>query len=255
MGAPPLQLRYLQAVAWRCPFCAFCDSRVCAQAAETTHSDNTRIRRRAPCSAPRIFWRRMARRAPVKTERRLPVCMMLADRRVARTGRRSRPLSSYARPLLCLIAALLHDPASASAVPPSTSGARRGRPRIAVVGSGGGDVGVAAQRPWGVPAKVWTAALASAVHGKGWSKLVPTAAAFADPSTEATARERVRRLLLSVRGGSEGLKSEKWNREKAAAGEAARARREARGGVGEVRRACAYASCTIICVSSCTPLS
>lgn len=182
----------------------------------------------------------MARRAPVSAERLHRVCMMLADRRVARTGRR-RPLSSYARPL-CLIAVLLLDPASATAAPPSSSGARRGRPRVSVVGSSGGDVGVAVARPWGIPSKVWTAVLA-AVQEDGWGRLLPTATTLADPAVEALARERGGRLLLSVRGGSEGLRSEKWNREKAAEG-AARARRAATtgGGVNEVRRACAYAS-------------
>lgn len=229
-------------VAFRAPrrFAVFFWHRVvCVPGLRKRHSDNTRNQAESACSAPRILWRRVARRALVRAERRVPVCMMLADRRVARTGRR-RPLSSYARPL-CLIAFVLLDPASATAVPLSISGVRRGRPRVSVVGSGGGDVGVAVATPWGIPSKVWTAVLAAAaVQDDGWSssssRLVPTTAmAFADPSSvEATARERARRLLASVRGGSEGLKSEAWNREKAAEGEARARGAAASGGVGEV---------------------
>lgn len=174
---------------------------------------------------------------------------MLHERRVS-TGRR-RPLPSYVRPL-CLIAVLLHGRASAAADPLSRiSGARRQRPRVAAVGSSGGDVGVTMARTWGIPSKVWTAAVAAALQEEGWSRLVPTATALADPSADARLRERARRLLLSLRGGSEGLKSEKWNREKAAAGEA-RKRRGASGGVGEVRSLCIshLESSVLVCTSA-----
>eukprot|EP00752_Nemacystus_decipiens_P005674 g5135.t1 len=151
--------------------------------------------------------------------------MMLADRRVAGAGRR-RPLSSCARPL-CLVAVLLLDPASATAAARSRSGARRGRPRVSVVRSGGGGVGVATASPWGITGKVVRTAVmgaAATVQDDGCGRPLPTAAALADPSSKATVRERAKRLAIRIRGGSEGLKSEEWNREKAAEGEAARAR-------------------------------
>lgn len=171
------------------------------------------------------------------------VYIMLHDRRVA-SGLR-QPLSSYARPL-CLIVALLHGNSWAAAAPVSNWGARRGRVRVAVASGGGGDVGVKVARPWGIATTVWTAASAAAaaaaattaVHVEGSGRLMLTATASAEPSANAQTSERASRLLLSVRGGSEGLKRAEWHREKAEAGWAARERIEPSGGVGEVMSVC-----------------
>lgn len=54
------------------------------------------------------------------------------------------------------------------------------------------------------------------------SRGATAAAAYAGPPTDAWVRERYKGMLSALRGGSEGLKSKEWIREKAAAGSAAK---------------------------------
>ncbi|CAN0314146.1 unnamed protein product, partial [Ectocarpus sp. 12 AP-2014] len=122
--------------------------------------------------------------------------------------------------LLCLTTS------SITAIAVSSSGEQRQHLRrsSAVAGaSGSGIVGGAAQR---ICRNVWTAGKKVETLGRSHnlcSSEVATAGATAAASpTDGSLRERIGRSVLEVRGGSEGLKSEKWSREKAAAGMAAR---------------------------------
>ncbi|CAN0275326.1 unnamed protein product, partial [Ectocarpus sp. 4 AP-2014] len=122
--------------------------------------------------------------------------------------------------LLCLTTS------SITAIAVSSSGEQRQHLRrsSAVAGaSGSGVVGGAAQR---ICRNVWTAGKKVETlrrsHNLCSSEVATAGAATAASPTDGSLRERIGRLLLEVRGGSEGLKSEKWSREKAAAGMAAR---------------------------------
>ncbi|CBN78339.1 conserved unknown protein [Ectocarpus siliculosus] len=115
---------------------------------------------------------------------------------------------------------------SITAIAVSSSGEQRQHLRrsSAASGASGSGVGGAAQR---ISCNVWTAGKKVETlrrsHNFCSSEVATAGAAAAATSpTDGLLRERIGRSLLEVRGGSEGLKSEKWSREKAAAGMAAR---------------------------------
>lgn len=147
-------------------------------------------------------------------------------RRVAAHAGCRRTAERYYQVLLLL---LCLTTSSITAIAVSSSGEQKQHLRRspAATGAGGSGVvvGAAAQRIIG--RNVWTAGKKVETLGRSHNSCsggVATAAAGAAAGpTDGVLRERIRRSLLEVRGGSEGLKSEKWSREKAEAGAAARA--------------------------------
>ncbi|CAB1111555.1 unnamed protein product [Ectocarpus sp. CCAP 1310/34] len=123
--------------------------------------------------------------------------------------------------LLCLTTS------SITTIAVSSSGEQRQHLRrsSAVAGaSGSGVVGGAARRI--CRNVLWTAGKVEPLrrsHNLCSSEVATAGAAAAASPTDGSLRETIGRSLLEVRGGSEGLKSEKWSREKAAAGMTARA--------------------------------
>ncbi|CAN0449282.1 unnamed protein product, partial [Ectocarpus sp. 12 AP-2014] len=115
---------------------------------------------------------------------------------------------------------------SITAIAVSSSGEQRQHLRRSSALAGASDsgvVGVAAQR---ICRNVWTAGkkveILRCSHNVCSSEAATAGATAAASPTDGSLRERIGRSVLEVRGGSEGLKSEKWSREKAAAGMAAR---------------------------------
>ncbi|CAM9180079.1 unnamed protein product, partial [Scytosiphon promiscuus] len=147
------------------------------------------------------------------------------DRRVATDGSATVGRRYHVALLLLLCLSASPDTTVAVAAAKEQSG-RVLRSFFGAVGVGSGDEVGAERRPAASGSRHDARTASNATFSRRnqgeFSVSRITTAASVSPITDAWARERCRRVLLATRGGSEGLKSKAWVREKAAAGLAAK---------------------------------